>query len=91
MNKYILSSEIAIHKVDFIPNGIFALNVNSGRIFRINETALWLLEKLKEAHSIDELIRDLTNSYKVEEKSATEDITCILKDFEVKQIISKLP
>ena len=55
-------------------------NVNASKIFNLNETGTYIIKKLLDDYSIDEIIDSMLDEYDVDRKTLEEDLNGFIKE-----------
>ena len=70
-----LSKDIVLRK---LVDKYWALNVKSGAQYRLNETAYFMLDRLRSAMSVAQLIEEVLNEYDVDRAKPEKDCGTVL-------------
>lgn len=55
-------------------------NANASKIFNLNETGTYIIKKLLDDYSIDEIIDSMLDEYDVDRKTLEEDLNGFIKE-----------
>ncbi|HIC09686.1 MAG TPA: HPr-rel-A system PqqD family peptide chaperone [Aquificales bacterium] len=67
----------------------FAFDPETGQSFVVNQTGLFILKKLREGLSEEEIIRALTEEFEVDENTARRDFYDFLEQLRILGILEK--
>lgn len=76
MHKVILSSDLIMRKID---DTLLAYNEKTGDLFEFNETSEYILEKLKERFTLEEIYKQLCAEYDCDEATILHDFTVLVQ------------
>ena len=85
---FILAENIFLQKIDGLGKH-WVFNIDTGEHYSLNETSYWILERIAEGLSLQNILRDFLNTFGVEEKEGTTDFNDIIKTFLDEGIIER--
>ncbi len=56
----------------------FAFDPMTGQTYSLNRTGIFIVKRLKEGKSPEEIVHDMVNNFEVDEETAREDLTKFL-------------
>lgn len=57
----------------------FIFDPATGHSYTANETGVFLLQKISDGHSVEELIREVTDAYAVDRNTAEQDVVMMIE------------
>lgn len=84
---YIINENIVLRKID---NKFWALNIENGNQYRLNDVSYFILELLRKAHTFEEIILSIEKEYMVERNQLIEDCSLMIQTAIDKNILKEV-